>query len=218
MNLEFDDDEDDEELDNAKLDDDDEAVFCAQNKSREETLEFSFNLARDSIFDLIKNNQDSCFQCHAIARIGANSLDTTKSRLELLMTNARKNSNKQNEATMLIQTRHGAKTSQASLETEADRDFNSLSATVSPQSSNLSSGTGSKSYDENDSFFNSDSLKQITNYNCTFDGENTNFFEKILQNTASQAAEALKKDDFEVISGENVILSSKDIDDFDLLS
>ena len=218
MNLEFDDDEDDEELDNAKLDDDDEAVFCAQNKSREETLEFSFNLARDSIFDLIKNNQDSCFQCHAIARIGANSLDTTKSRLELLMTNARKNSNKQNEETMLIQTRHGAKTSQASLETEADRDFNSLSATVSPQSSNLSSGTGSKSYDENDSFFNSDSLKQITNYNCTFDGENTNFFEKILQNTASQAAEALKKDDFEVISGENVILSSKDIDDFDLLS
>jgi hypothetical protein len=100
----------------------------------EDTFDISFGLTQESLYNLIKDSQNSFFQLFSIAKLNSNNLDDTKVKLDLLMKNLRKkNSNQSVKNRTEFDQSLISNNAKFSIESSKDHDFDNLSADLSPQ-------------------------------------------------------------------------------------
>ena len=105
-----------------------------EQRKAEDTFDLSFGLTQESLYNLIKDSQNSFFQLFSIAKLNANNLDDTKVKLDLLMKNLRKKNSAQSvkNRTECNQSLI-SNTAKFSIKSSKDHDFDNLSTDLSPQ-------------------------------------------------------------------------------------
>lgn len=170
-------------------------------KTRAETndvvFDFSFNLSKESLFELVKNSDDNCFQCHAMAKLGINNLNDLKTKLEKLHLDVRK--------------KHDENIYNSSC-SDLNEDFNSLTCAQA----SFDIDNENFSFDENTV---SSLLNETTVLNCLNDDSSAQSLGDVssrsenLSNSKSEISDA----DFDLISKNNYSFNSNIDNDFDLL-
>ena len=170
----------------------------------EEIFEISFSLAQTSLFDIVKNSQNSFLQCHALAKVNANNMLDAKSNLECYFSNLLKNKSESTQKT--IKNLHLQSSVIARIKNNLVNDFD-----------NLSDGLSSKLFDnENKHIERNGGNNQLELQNMT----NSNFENDRNRENINIKLENISKieDDFDLIKANDITLSYEEANHFDLLS
>lgn len=169
-------------------------------KTRAETNEivfdFSFDLSKESLFELIKNSDDNCFQCHAMAKLGINNLNDLNTKLEKLHQDVRK--------------KHDENIYNSSC-SDLNEDFNSLTCAQASFDIDNENFT----FDDNtvSSLLNETTVLNYLNDDSSAHLGDVSSSSENLSNSKSEISDV----DFDLISKNNYSFNSDIDNDFDLL-
>jgi hypothetical protein len=178
----------------------------------EEIFELTFSLAQASLCDIVKNSQNSFFQCHVLAKVNASNMLDLKANLECYFSNLRKKNNESTQKTIenlhlqssVIPKRNGKSIIKINQTTDFD---------------NLSDGLSSNLFDNENKHIarnEGNNLLKLDFQNTT----NSNFDNDHNQVNINIKVEDTSKleDDFDLIKTNDLSLSYEEANNFDLLS